>query len=326
MFSSICCTCCSAIVDSAIVAAGDKANLSDIRAAAKGCQLCVVLLHALKRCRDDDDPSVQIVRTMSALKIGGTGPRTLRLCSDMEYSADTGNGIQISFPVLPEAEGPARFALLRAWLRWCDESHECNKYYVESKIALPTRLLHVGDPDDPHYDSDALHKKQFCTTQDNVGQRMGGFSISDLPKTFQDAIKVTRELRVPYLWIDSLCIIQYGDDGKDWEHESRCMEEVFSSAYCTIAATSAVDSNAGFLARNGSSEYVHVQDASRRQFYICADIDDYGNDVEKAQLNTRAWVMQERVLARRTIHFSANQTYFECGKGVYCETLTRMKR
>ncbi|KAH9222010.1 hypothetical protein DL95DRAFT_381310, partial [Leptodontidium sp. 2 PMI_412] len=54
-------------------------------------------------------------------------------------------------------------------------------------------------------------------------------------------------------------------------------------------------------------------------------MDDFNNDVEKAELNTRAWVMQERVLSGRTIHFSANQTYFECGDGVRCENLTMMK-
>jgi hypothetical protein len=98
-----------------------------------------------------------------------------------------------------------------------------------------------------------------------------------------------------------------------------------ASAYCTIAATSAIDSNAGFLKRNVSSEYVYAQDASGRRFYVCTDIDDFDNDVEKAQLNTRAWVMQERVLSRRTIHFSANLIYFECGEGVYCENLTRLE-
>jgi hypothetical protein len=137
---------------------------------------------------------------------------------------------------------------------------------------------------------------------------------------------VTRELRVPYLWIDSLCIIQYEDNKEDWKRESGRMEKVFSLAYCTIAATSAVDSKAGFLERNVSTEYVLVQDASGRRFYICTSMDNFNNDVEKARLNTRAWVMQERVLSRRTIHFSNNQTYWECGKGVYCENLTRLER
>ena len=268
------------------------------------------------------------------------------------YLASPNNCIQISFPILPEAESPTRFALLRAWLRWCDKSHNCNKHYIKSNTELPTRLLYVGDPNDPDYDPDALRldcatqidkrkyialshcwgelpikdKKQFCTTQDNISQRLGGFSISDLPKTFQDAVKVTRELYIPYLWIDSLCIIQYEDNKEDWKRESSRMENVFSLAYCTIAATSAAHSKAGFLERNVSADYVLTQDASGRRFYICTSMDDFNNDVEKAQLNTRAWVMQERVLSRRTIHFSNNQTYWECGEGVYCENLTRLKR
>jgi hypothetical protein len=104
------------------------------------------------------------------------------------------------------------------------------------------------------------------------------------------------------------------------------MEDVLASAYCIIAATSAIDSNAGFLARNKSSEYVCVQDAACEQVYLCTHMDDFENDVEEAELNKRAWVMQERVLAKRIIHFSANQTYWECGAGVYCENLTMMKR
>lgn len=42
-----------------------------------------------------------------------------------------------------------------------------------------------------------------------------GFRATDSPKTFQDAILVTRELDIPYLCIDSLGIIK--DDRRDWE-------------------------------------------------------------------------------------------------------------
>jgi hypothetical protein len=135
---------------------------------------------------------------------------------------------------------------------------------------------------------------------------------------------VTRELGIEYLWIDSLCIIQW--NAEDWKREACRMEDVFALAYCTIAATSAVDSNAGFLARNTSTEYVRFQDSAGYQVCICTHMDDFGKDVEEAELNNRAWVMQERVLAKRTIHFSANQTYLECGEGVHCENLTKMER
>jgi hypothetical protein len=144
--------------------------------------------------------------------------------------------------------------------------------------------------------------------------------------TFQDAVTVTRELGVLYLWIDSLCIIQYEDSLEDWNCESGRMESVFSQAYCTIAATAAADSNAGFLKRYICTDSVYVQDASGNEFYISTDVDDFDQDVGKAKLNTRAWVMQEGVLAKRTIHFSANQMYWECGQGVYCENLMRLHR
>lgn len=169
-------------------------------------------------------------------------------------------------------------------------------------------------------------KKKFCTTKDNIDQRLIGFNIFDLPKTFQDAIKVTRELKVSYLWIDSLCIIQAEDDGEDWGIQSNLMLNIYSSAYCTIAATSAIDMKDGFLDQKISPEYLYVQDTSGQRFYIRAGDGDYEVDVNKAELNTRAWVLQERVLSQRTIHFSANQMYWECGEGVYCENLITMKR
>ncbi|KAH8723294.1 heterokaryon incompatibility protein-domain-containing protein [Phaeosphaeriaceae sp. PMI808] len=299
-----------------------------------------------------DDGNIDIKRTRSALRAEAGGPRLLRFCTDPGYAVQTKSSAPIGLPILPEPDKPARFSLLRAWLRWCDESHSCNEHQGESKTALPTRVLYVGDPKDSGYASDfvrlvcasetsrreyvalshcwgnlSVKEEEHCTTQDNIGQRqqLKGFSLSILPKTFQDAVKVTRELGVLYLWIDSLCIIQSGDKGEDWERESGQMESIFSHAYCTIAATAAVDSNARFLRRDVNPGYVHVQDASGKQFYISADIDDFDNDVGKAQLNTRAWVLQEGVLARRTIHFSANQTYWECGKGVYCENLTRLE-
>jgi hypothetical protein len=163
-----------------------------------------------------------------------------------------------------------------------------------------------------------------CTTRGNIRARQFKLRISDLPLTFRDAIKVARGLKVQYLWIDSLCIIQ-GDD-KDWKEESKRMEDVYTSAYCTIAATRAIDSNAGFLKRDIESEYVCVQDNLGRPFYVCTCPADFDEEVERGPLNERAWVMQERFLSRRTIHFGANQMYWECGKGVYCEDLTQLKR
>jgi hypothetical protein len=45
-----------------------------------------------------------------------------------------------------------------------------------------------------------------------------------LSKTFQDAIMLTRELDVRYIWIDSICIIQ--NDDEDWAKEAGQMQQV----------------------------------------------------------------------------------------------------
>ena len=171
-------------------------------------------------------------------------------------------------------------------------------------------------------------KKKWCTTTGNKEERGAqGFPVIELPQTFQDAISVTRELGQRYLWIDSLCIIQ--GEGGGWETEAKKIEAVFKNAYCTIAATSAEDSTKGFLNRplkEEDSQYVMVPNSSHGKVYICTSIDDFPSDVEEGLLNKRAWVLQERALLRRTIHFTKRQTYWECGGGVRCETLTHMKK
>jgi hypothetical protein len=240
---------------------------------------------------------------------------------------------------------------VRQWLDWCDQHSGCGK---SSQISayFPTRVLDVGDPSSPDFDAAKVRlvdhrdrqgeqyvalshcwgvvpdllKREYCTSQSNLRERMSGFELATLPKTFQDAIEVARAVGIPYIWIDSLCIIQYGDNGDDWNSEAREMENVFSQAYCTIAATSATSSLSGFLHRQLDAECVNIQAGSGLQFYASTDVDDFKSDVEDAMLNQRAWVLQELVLSRRTIHFSGKQVYFECGEGIYCENLVRLTR
>jgi hypothetical protein len=233
--------------------------------------------------------------------------------------------------------------LLREWLRVCDREHRgCHS---RDNGVLPTRVLDVGDnslrlyctKQDEREDYIALShcwgqlslekRERSCTYLRNIDTRRERIDIDELPKTFQDAIRVTRQLDKRYLWIDSLCIIQ--DDANDWESESKIMETVFNMAYCTLAASSAKDSTEGFLGPRSDGQgrqYVKIPNSSDSPLYVCEAIDDFHHDVEEGILNQRGWVLQERALSRRTIHFTATQTYWECGLGVRCETLTLMKK
>lgn len=163
--------------------------------------------------------------------------------------------------------------------------------------------------------------ERVCTYANNIKSFKIDIPFHALPRTFQDAVIVTRALGVQYLWIDSLCIIQ--GDAKDWEVEAGKMEDVFSSAYLTIAATASKSSLDGFLLNQTRRSTIGIQ-TSQGILYLAEAIDNFQADVERAILNTRGWVLQERALSRRTIHFTATQVYWECGEGVCCETLAKL--
>jgi hypothetical protein len=110
-----------------------------------------------------------------------------------------------------------------------------------------------------------------------------GLRYAELPKTFRDAIDVTRAMGYEYLWIDSLCIIQ--DSADDWKKEARRMAIIYDNAVFTIAAMDAENSSHGLFA---------------------ADVGSINT------LETRAWVCQERMLAPRTLMFTNNSVAWEC--------------
>lgn len=246
-------------------------------------------------------------------------------------------------PILPTFGSAAHVDLIKLWLEICDKSHKCMHH---SESYMPTRVLDVGCP--PGKRQLKLH----CSTPNETGKyialshRWGigkawresrltsktlaafqtQIDFQKLPGTFQDAVIITRTLGIRFLWIDSLCIVQ--DNLEDWDREAKLMEDVFSSAYCTLAASDATAN--GFLNRPRKPRRIITMSPSLESngypYYVAENIDDFHGDVEESELNQRGWVLQERALSPRTVHFTKNQTYWECGNGVRSETLAKLTK
>jgi hypothetical protein len=243
----------------------------------------------------------------------------------------------VGLPKLPTAASKTHFDILRQFLRNCDANHP--KCPPPKTAPLPTRLIDLGTHESPTiliYETKPTDSLQyialshpwgpgphFCTFRNDLEKYKKHISFDKLPATFQHAVTTTRELGLRYLWVDSICIIQ-GPDG-DFAQEATRMEDVFSSAYCVLAASSAKGQEDGFLTPRKENDFLTF-DKGGQPLYICRFMDDFKTHVLEGPLNKRGWVLQERALAHRTIFFTDRQTYWECGEGVRCETLTKMDK
>ncbi|KIX10701.1 uncharacterized protein Z518_01785 [Rhinocladiella mackenziei CBS 650.93] len=305
------------------------------------CGLCGIFYRCAEKWGMLGQRTIQFHRLGSAFHLDRHGPPVLTICTN-PTSRNLPRYVQVGFPKLPSPGGSTQIELIREWLRLCDEAkqHDC---HPTLNGPLPTRVLDVGSGDNPgmlrlycpafretgrylalsHRWGDPAEHRRFCTIRANHHDFERSIGFDQLPKTFQDAVIVTRGLGVRFLWIDSLCIVQ--DDPEDWESQSKLMEDVFSFAYCTIAAGCARGTTDGFLKPRPQREFVTLKHNSGDVYYVCKAIDNFRADVEEGELNQRGWVLQERALSHRTIHFTESQVYWECGGGVHCETLTKMR-
>ncbi|KAF2188522.1 hypothetical protein K469DRAFT_565361, partial [Zopfia rhizophila CBS 207.26] len=324
-------------------------TISGLEARAEICDFCTMLLIICMKSNATKGPKMRFERTQSTLMMTGGDPLPI-LSIFRSPESKTPLPIQLGFPELPTPGTDTFFKIIKLWLEDCDSDANHKECQGLTPNSLPTRLIDVGTLDAPmlrlletredkvendkyialsHPWGDPEKHPPFSTLRmDDSGK---GHTISNfkkaipydwLPATFKDAVDTTRALKIRYLWIDSLCILQ-GKDG-DFNEQAKRMEDVFSGAYCVLAASRATGQRDGFLGSRSQRNFVTFQRGAEKPFYVCQSIDNFSRDVLEGSLNSRGWVSQERALARRTVYFTETQTYFECGSGVRCETLARM--
>jgi hypothetical protein len=250
-------------------------------------------------------------------------------------------GYRKGLPSLPDHGRADYFSILKGIVDHCESTHACRHGGSHGSASeLPTRLLYLQDSaprivetkelseqEKQHIEYTALSHRwggdEFLhSTRANIKDRKRRIKLLDLPRTFKDAIEVTKILGLQYLWIDSLCILQ-GTHG-DFDAEAERMQITFGQAYCVLAACDAKKAEGGFLRVQGIRSAHKECRLADSNLWASTVIDDFERDVLLSPLNKRGWVLQERALARRTLFFTKDQTYFECGRGIRSESMGRM--
>jgi hypothetical protein len=146
-----------------------------------------------------------------------------------------------------------------------------------------------------------------------------GIMITAFPPSFRDAMQIALFLGINYIWIDCFTIFQGGDEvgRRDFEEQSRVMHLVYTNGAINIGAASAPNPLHGCFATRDAPgscwSTFPCGAAATHMVYAAENLNaDFGETLEDSPLFSRAWVMQERTLAGRMVHFTDTQLFWTC--------------
>ena len=213
--------------------------------------------------------------------------------------------------------GPARLIDVRAFEYGCQVGHQDVRLVdIEDKCPQYITLSHCWG---------GTLRQDHTTMASTLRSRQSRILYDELPHSFRDAVEITRQLRVRYLWIDALCIVQ--DDRDDWAKESAKMGAIFSNSFLTIAAGASEDCNGGCFNQASTTQDLDNEDdilifrtplADGQETCIFlwdlmgCRIRNGPSPLEVSSLADRGWVCQERILSARTLHYMSTQLFWEC--------------
>lgn len=180
---------------------------------------------------------------------------------------------------------------------------------------------------------------QTKTTKENLQKRLVSLDFDTLSPVIRDAVKTARILSIPYLWVDSLCVLQ--DDNSDWESQCSQMNDIYGNARVTLIAANSKSCNEGFL--NPKRRMLRFPYDLEGRTYTCGSFMMYFTDVVRGETYSdssnlvrvlhrdlsssrwarRGWTFQEEAMAGARIIFGNQGVYF--GRGDEWEYSTRMR-
>jgi hypothetical protein len=264
--------------------------------------------------------------------------------------------VQTQFPPLreiPDNTGHQEVArLAKKWLQACKDHHDCGSASEDGWY--PKRLIHVGNeeqsprlivPKDERPEGGYAALSHcwgedpdfLMLTSDNLSDLCVEIQLHSLPASFRDAVMTCRRIGIPYIWIDSLCILQSGlGSHEDWLSHSEDMHLVYRNCALNISIDVSENPHGGAF-RPRDPLYLQdcyvwtpfrtppipsrksendMDDSTERSdlWKICAIFtsDDCSWARIDLPLSYRAWVFQERLLSPRTLHFVPDRISWEC--------------
>jgi hypothetical protein len=320
----------------------------------KGCQFCRLITEIIRQFAPplDDEAGIGIYLYGEWMELAWMTANKTQNCVEVYGVFDRGAFATcptfspfIVPPVIQDIMGDTGSTEALSWIvsmiTRCDSQHD--KCARIPGTPPPRRVLDLGEPpegqtrvpsgddvrlvDTNNADVDYVCLSHcwgtgpmFKTTKENLSDRKQTIILGDLPKTFRDAVEITRALKKRYLWIDSLCIIQ--NDGQDWQQEGLRMHEIYGNAYLTIVASKNRGPDEGLFSESPHHrlrDFSFTRDGGERSVLRVRRKVQHFNSADAFPLLRRGWVFQERILSRRVLHYGPQELVWECMEGEECE-------
>lgn len=207
------------------------------------------------------------------------------------------------------------FTRIKSWLDHCDSHHNTTCQPNEHE-ALPQFQLWDCDTQKlvpSHFD------QRYVALSYVWGPDKANIQGDAHKQTIQDAIVVTRQLGLRYIWIDRYCVPR----NNEARHvQLSRMDLIYLNAFVTIVAAYGDRAESGLCGvsvprptqpRIRIGQHALISSFQNPSLYI-----GYSN---KCQWSHRGWTYQEAMLSRRCLYFTQHQVYFECRAGTFQECI-----
>lgn len=161
-------------------------------------------------------------------------------------------------------------------------------------------------------DADWARVKANKTKVDKFFRRKDAFEASELSRTVQDAIRITKGLGVDYLWVDAVCIPDKSSlHPTDWNLEASKMYEVYGNAVLTLV-TGAVENAAEPLLYPRAAWNYPIVPCTLAMHSLEVVTPDLDSARTKIPIANRAWTLQEERLSPRLLYWCGQMLYWSC--------------
>ena len=259
------------------------------------------------------------------------------------------SGPNLAYPRVREPleafNGTLNYDLVKAWVERCRTHHglECDRYRRDvstdlelTVIEVETRRLIRWHPENRFVALSYVWGKSWgsrleCSTStltapptreetsllDATTER---WLPSKIPRTIEDAISFVRAMGEQYLWVDLYCLDQMDQDRL--QTQINAMDQIFSLAHLTLVALDSKDADWGLWGVSRPLQHLRQPSMTTSAGTLVATyVHSYWHNNGSSIWNTRAWMLQERLLSSRTILFTKSNIAMSCLRGYFHDIL-----